>query len=111
MNSASHEDHAAVAAAFQALAHPVRLRILRMLAHRDACCCKDVVNEVGLAQSTVSQHLKVLVAAGLVRYRPERQASRYSLDDEALRAVSRDFGALVHECCRSAACCEGGKDL
>jgi ArsR family transcriptional regulator, arsenate/arsenite/antimonite-responsive transcriptional repressor len=96
-------DHDSTAAAFQALSHPVRLRILRMLARRDACCCKDVVSEIGLAQSTVSQHLKVLVEAGLVHYRPERQASRYSMDGAALRAVSEAFGGLVEACCQNRA--------
>ncbi|MGL4490479.1 MAG: ArsR/SmtB family transcription factor [Rhizobiaceae bacterium] len=49
-----------LAAQLLALAHPVRLAIIRHLAASDACCNKDVVARVGLAQSTVSQHLKVL---------------------------------------------------
>ena len=57
---------ARLAADLFALAHPVRLAIVRHLAEADACCNKDVVNRVGLAQSTVSQHLKILVDAGLV---------------------------------------------
>lgn len=83
----------------QALAHPVRLKILRMLAHRDACCCKDVVLEIGLAQSTVSQHLRTLVQAGLVVYRPDRQASRYSLDEQAVSHLASDLGGLLESCC------------
>ena len=50
---------------FAALAHPARIRILRHLAGHSACNCKQVVGEVKLAQSTVSQHLKILVDAGL----------------------------------------------
>lgn len=81
-----------LAAGLAALAHPARLRILRELAHRDACCCKDVVNRLDLAQSTVSQHLKVLVDAGLVTYEPDRQRSRYAIDRAALAKLS---GAVV----------------
>ncbi|MGN6549368.1 MAG: ArsR/SmtB family transcription factor [Pararhizobium sp.] len=86
-----------------ALAHPVRLRILRQLAERDACCVKDVVARVGLAQSTVSQHIKVLVSAGLVTYQPDRQASCYRLDRGALAALSREIRDLLDACCSG--CC------
>jgi len=95
------EGHSALAPRFAALAHPARLDILRHLAERDACCNKDVVSRMNLAQSTVSQHLKVLVEAGLVRYTPERQRSMYSLDREALAAVSHALGCLVACCCGS----------
>jgi hypothetical protein len=49
-----------LAALAKALAHPARIKILRLLARRDACVCGDIVDELPLAQSTVSQHLKVL---------------------------------------------------
>ena len=67
---------AGVAARLAALSHPARLAIVRRLAAADACCCKDVVRHLDLAQSTVSQHLKVLVQAGLVIYEPTRPRSR-----------------------------------
>lgn len=85
-----------------ALAHPVRLKILRRLAAADACCVKDVVPAVGLAQSTVSQHIKVLVEAGLVSYRPNRQASCYSINRATLGAVSDEIRDLLQTCC----CCD-----
>jgi ArsR family transcriptional regulator, arsenate/arsenite/antimonite-responsive transcriptional repressor len=50
----------------KALGHPMRVRILRLLADRTGCVCGDIVDEVGLAQSTVSQHLAVLKEAGLI---------------------------------------------
>lgn len=88
----------AIAVRLQALAHPARLKILRLLACRDACCCKDVVGEVALAQSTVSQHLKVLVEAGLVTYRPDRQSSRYSLNRHTLANLAASMQGLVDAC-------------
>jgi DNA-binding transcriptional ArsR family regulator len=50
----------------KALAHPARVAILKMLASKAACQCGDIVNELPLSQSTVSQHLKELKAAGLI---------------------------------------------
>jgi DNA-binding transcriptional ArsR family regulator len=89
----------AVAAKLAALAHPARITILRQLASRDACCCKDVVERLDLAQSTVSQHLKILVEAGLVCYAPEKQRSRYSLDRQALADLSQSVTGLLKSCC------------
>lgn len=102
MNKHCAPHNSLVASRLQALAHPARLAILRMLACRDACCCKDVVGVVGLAQSTVSQHLKVLVEAGLVAYAPDRQASRYSLERAALRELATSINGLLEECCGAA---------
>lgn len=84
-----------------ALAHPARLDILRGLAEIECCCCKDVVDRLDLAQSTVSQHLKVLVEAGLVTVTPEGARSLYRLDREALGGLSRAFGQLLAGCCDS----------
>ena len=50
----------------KALGHPIRVRILRLLLARDACYCGQIVDELPLAQATVSQHLKVLKDAGLI---------------------------------------------
>ena len=94
----------ATAAMLAALAHPARLAIVRRLSTSDACCCKDVVRHLDLAQSTVSQHLKVLVQAGLVNYEPNRRRSRYVLDRPALREALAAVGGLVNDCCRGGEC-------
>lgn len=92
-----------LAAKAAALSHPSRLLILQTLAGAGACCCKEVVGRLDLAQSTVSQHLKVLVDAGLVRYVPERQRSRYSVDTEALDATCSGLAAWLGQCAKRAA--------
>ncbi|QZZ37469.1 metalloregulator ArsR/SmtB family transcription factor [Nitratireductor kimnyeongensis] len=81
-----------------ALSHPARIEILKHLSGYDACCCKDVVKHLHLAQSTVSQHLKVLVDAGLVQVRPERQSSRYEVDTEALQSLTEALARLTLTC-------------
>jgi len=90
----------AAAARFAALSHPARIEILRHLGASNSCCCREVVDHLDLAQSTVSQHLKILVEAGLVRFEPDRQRSRYQLDHAALADVSASLAALVNSCCR-----------
>ena len=92
-----HDDK--LAAMFAALAHPARIRILRHLAGQEACNCKQVVGEVKLAQSTVSQHLKILVEAGLVLYRPQQQRSCYSVAPHTIEILAGNMSRLAQECC------------
>lgn len=61
------EAEAELAALSKALGHPVRIKILKILQDSEGCICGDIVQELPLAQSTVSQHLKVLRDAGFVR--------------------------------------------
>ncbi|WP_290892648.1 metalloregulator ArsR/SmtB family transcription factor [Hoeflea sp.] len=91
-----------------ALAHPARLGILRQLGAADSCCVKDLVRRAGLAQSTVSQHLKILVEAELVSFRPEQQRSRYTINAPALRELAGVIGQTLDHCC--AGCCPQAGD-
>lgn len=98
-DSAGCDEDRRLSAQMSAMSHPVRIAILRQLAATEGCCCKDVVCSIDLAQSTVSQHLKTLVDAGLVRFSVDRQRSRYMLDRDALRRFSDGFAGLVDACC------------
>lgn len=98
--SAFNEGDEANARIYAALGHSVRLTILRQLSLQEACCCKDIVGTLDLAQSTVSQHLKVLVQAGLVDYRPERQSSRYSVNAARLAEIRDHLHRLTALCAR-----------
>jgi ArsR family transcriptional regulator, arsenate/arsenite/antimonite-responsive transcriptional repressor len=88
----------AAAAKLSALAHPARLAILRQLSCTTDCCCKEVVEGLDLAQSTVSQHLKILVEAGLVRFAPDRRRSRYSIDREAVAELADVLNTFLRSC-------------
>lgn len=68
-----------LAALTKAMGHPARVKILRHLAKAEGCICGDLVLEVGLAQATVSQHLKVLKTAGLVQGTISGPATCYCL--------------------------------
>lgn len=76
-----------------AIAHPVRLRILAILRERSVCMCGDLVGELPLSQSTVSEHLRVLKDAGLVRTEIDGNRTCYSIDESGLRR----FQGLVSE--------------
>lgn len=95
----------ALAARLRALAHPARLAMLETLAGQERCVCGEIVRALPLAQSTVSQHLKVLMDAGLIRSRTEGQRSSYCIDREALAALQTEIEALLAALGGSSECC------
>lgn len=96
MNSSAAElsDDVDLALLVKALAHPARLRILRVLDARQACVTGDVVIELGLAQSTVSEHLRILREAGLIQGEIEGPRSRYCINPSGLAALKAGIAAL-----------------
>ncbi|TPI41684.1 winged helix-turn-helix transcriptional regulator [Mesorhizobium sp. B3-1-9] len=94
-------DSHAMALRLAALSHPARIEILKRLSASRCCSCREVVDHLDLAQSTVSQHLKILVEAGLVSFEADRQRSRYAVDHAALEGVSASLTRLVNFCCPS----------
>ncbi|HYW09397.1 MAG TPA: metalloregulator ArsR/SmtB family transcription factor [Longimicrobium sp.] len=73
-----------LAALAKALGHPMRVRILRILLDREECVCGDLVNQLPIAQSTVSQHLKVLRVAGLVHGEIDGPRTCYRADPDRI---------------------------
>ena len=88
---AADEDLALLA---KALGHSARVQIMRLLVRRDACICGDIVDELPLAQSTVSQHLKVLKEAGLIRGEIDGPRVCYCVEPRALRRLKALVGSL-----------------
>jgi len=78
----------------KALSHPTRVRIVRMLARREARMCSQIVDEFPAAQSTVSEHLRVLRAAGLIVAREDGPRVGYCIAPAALRRLKALMGAL-----------------
>jgi ArsR family transcriptional regulator len=78
----------------KAVGHPARVAILRLLARREACICGDIVGELPLAQSTVSQHLKVLKEAGLIRGDIDGPRVCYCVEPRTLRRLKALVGSL-----------------
>jgi DNA-binding transcriptional ArsR family regulator len=90
---------ARLAGTARALAHPVRIRILRILAERGVCICGEIVRLVPLSQSTVSQHLKALKRAGLIKGEVEGPKTCYCLDRKALEKALQGFSGLFSSLC------------
>ncbi len=83
-----------LAALSKALGHPARVKIVRLLLRKNACICGDIVEELPLAQSTVSQHLKVLKEAGLIRGEVDGPRVCYCIESRVLRRLRALVGGL-----------------
>lgn len=83
-----------LAALARALGHPARVRILRLLADRSTCVCGEIVEALPLAQSTVSQHIKVLREAGLLRATERGARVYYCIAPRTLRRLRALVAAL-----------------
>ena len=81
----------------KALGHPARVAIVRLLAQRQACVCGELVLELPLSQSTVSQHLKELKAAGLVQGEIDGLRVCYCLDPAGWARARQLWGDLLGE--------------
>ncbi len=66
----------------KALSHPARIAILKLLIQKQNCICGDIVNELPLSQSTVSQHLKELKAAGLIKGEIDGAKTCYCINEK-----------------------------
>ena len=87
-------DDDTLAAMAKALAHPARVKILRVLDARTTCVTGDVVAEVGLAQSTISEHLRILREAGLIQGEIEGPRTRYCVSSTGLASLKAGIAAL-----------------
>jgi ArsR family transcriptional regulator len=83
-----------LAALAKAIGHPARVQVLRLLSRRSSCVCGEIVGELSLAQSTVSQHLKVLKDAGLIRGEIDGPRPCYCLEPRTLRRLKALVGGL-----------------
>lgn len=88
----------------KALAHPARIAILEVLIKRGTCICGDIVDELPLAQATISQHLKVMKEAGLIQGNVEGRAVCYCVDPRVCEQAGLAIGLLLEQ---AKCCCPG----
>lgn len=93
-------DQQRLARMLKALGNPIRFQIMEYLASTHTCITNDIVRILPLAQSTVSQHLKVLREAGLIRGEIEGPATCYCLDIEGVSWLKEKIGNWLPECCQ-----------
>ena len=89
----------------KALAHPARIAILRFLIQKQACVCGDIVDELPLSQSTVSQHLKELKQAGLIKGDIEGAKVCYCINEKEWKKAKERMGQLFDSYKESNNCC------
>ncbi|HVY61866.1 MAG TPA: metalloregulator ArsR/SmtB family transcription factor [Planctomycetota bacterium] len=83
-----------LAALAKAIGHPARVLIMRLLSRRATCVCGEIVSELPLAQSTVSQHLKVLKEAGLIQGEIDGPRTCYCVEPRTLRRLKALVASL-----------------
>ena len=86
----------------KAIGHPARISILLYLLKKDSCVCGDIVDELPLSQSTVSQHLKALKGVGILQGEIEGTKTCYCIDPEVWKEMQSLFGGLFQKykgCC------------
>jgi DNA-binding transcriptional ArsR family regulator len=100
------EEHNRIAAMAKVLGHPARISILQQIFESDTCICGDLVDKIGLAQPTISQHLKELKNAGLIKGNVEGTSVCYCIDKtnwvamkELLISFLNQDISTTSECC------------
>jgi DNA-binding transcriptional ArsR family regulator len=94
-----------LAGMMKALAHPARIAIIQHLIKTDACICGDLVGVLGLAQPTISQHLKELKNAGLIQGTIEGTSVCYCIEPKMWTLYQREIGGLFAAYKQSNNCC------
>ena len=89
----------------KALAHPARVAIIGLLLKKQTCICGDIVDELPLSQSTVSQHLKELKAAGLIKGEIAGVKTCYCIDEANWAKIGKVFEGLFNTPYTPKTCC------
>ncbi|MBV7530488.1 helix-turn-helix transcriptional regulator [Chitinophaga sp. sic0106] len=94
-----------IAAMGKAIAHPARIAILQYLVKKNACVCGDLVDELGLAQATTSQHLKELKTAGIIQGSIEGASVCYCINPRVWKQYKELFNAFFKDVDPQGNCC------
>ncbi|WP_293933867.1 ArsR/SmtB family transcription factor [Sphingobacterium sp. UBA6645] len=94
-----------LASLFKILAHPARVAILQHIIHQKACICNDLVEELGLAQATISQHLKELKNTGIIQGTIEGKSVCYCIDENVWKKIQTDFNTFFNQEVKVNKCC------
>lgn len=89
----------------KALAHPARIAILEHIIKQNACICNDLVNELGLAQATISQHLKELKNIGIIKGNIEGTSVCYCIDDLVWQEIKTELNTFFTLELKTSNCC------
>ena len=99
------DDQNRLASLFKVLGHPARIAILQHIINQKACICNDLVEELGLAQATISQHLKELKNIGIIKGNIEGTSVCYCIDENVWQQIKKELDTFfmdnvgVDKCC------------
>lgn len=94
-----------LAKTLKVLGHPARLSILQSIAKTKACVCGELVTEIGLAQATISQHLKELKSVGLIKGTIEGKSMCYCIDMDKWNLIQDEFSSIFNTDSCDTDCC------
>lgn len=94
-----------LAAMFKALGHPARVAIIQHLIKANECICGDLVEELGLAQATISQHLKELKSVGLIKGSIEGTSICYCIDEKVWSQYRKELDSFFVPYKNQEGCC------
>ncbi len=93
-----------ISAVAKVLGHPARVAILQYISSQEACICNDIVDEIGLSQPTISQHLQVIRSARLIKGSFEGKSICYCLDIPRFQEIQNIFNSFFNT--SAANCCQ-----
>lgn len=99
------EEQNHLATTLKALAHPARIAILQYIIRQNVCICNDLVEELGLAQATISQHLKELKNIGIIKGNIEGTSVCYCINETVWQQIKKELNiffvdnATIEKCC------------
>ena len=90
---------------FKVLGHPARVAILQHIINQKSCICNDLVEELGLAQATISQHLKELKNIGIIKGSIEGKSVCYCIDEKVWKQFQEEFNGFFNQDVNVKQCC------
>ena len=99
------EEHNKLASLLKVLGHPARIAILQYIISQKACICNDLVDELGLAQATISQHLKELKSIGIIQGSIDGKSVCYCIEETAWKRFQEEFNTFFNQTVTIDKCC------
>lgn len=99
------EEQVELSKLLKVLGHPARIAIVQSIIHTNACVCGDLVTEIGLAQSTISQHLKELKSVGIIQGTIEGTSVCYCINMDTWKRLQSSLGILLNSADDKPDCC------
>lgn len=99
------DEHNRLASWFKVLAHPARVAILQHIINQQSCICNELVDELGLAQATISQHLKELKNTGIIQGTISGKSVCYCIDEKIWKEFQHTFQLFFQQNVKVNSCC------